>query len=202
MKEDRIALYKFLSIGFTYPDEGFEDVIIKSLNLISKPYTNLNKEGYRLSGIRKLKKGLKELSKSGLEEWQGIYTSLFISNYPQTPLHPYESFYKEGLLVSDSSDELAEIYKNCGVEIFDEKEFPDIINLELEFASFIIENQDGCLPVFKEFFTDHLFSWIFDFLNDTEQYEDTPLFYSSLARIGNLFLQKEKKIIEELIDER
>ncbi len=202
MENDRAAMYKFLSIGFTYPDEGIGDILTKSIELISKHYTELNKNGYKLTGIKKLKKGLNELVNIKPEEWQGIYTSLFISNYPATPLHPYESFYKEGLLVSESSDEIAEIYKSCGVEIFDDKEFPDLINLELEFASFIVENGEGCLPVYRDFFMEHLFSWIFNFFDDVEKYENIPLFYLSLAHMGNLFLQKEKKIIEGLINER
>ena len=202
MKEDRAAMYKFLSIGFTYPQEGFSEILNKSVQLMSEHYTRLNKQGYRLSGIKKLKSGLKELSKLKTDNWQEIYTSLFVSNFPKTPLHPYESFYKEGLLVSESSDEIVEIYKDCGVEIFDDKEFPDLINLELEFASFIVENQEGCLPVYNEFFNNHLFSWIFDFFKDVEGYKKTPLFYSSLAKIGNLFLQKEKKVIARLTDER
>ncbi len=202
MEKDRIALYKFLSIGFTYPEISFDEIMEKSIELVSKSYTNLNKKGYKLTGIKNLKKGLKELSSAGLGEWQGIYTSLFISNIPRTPLHPYESFYKEGLLVSESSDELNEIYSSCGVEIFDDKEFPDIVNFELEFASFIIENQSGCLPIFKVFFREHLFSWIFDFFNDVEQYKETPLFYLSLAQIGKNFLKKEQKIMEEILNER
>ncbi len=202
MLEDRISMYKFLSIGFTYPQEGFDEILNKSVEFISNSYTNLNKNGYRISGIKNLKQSLKTLTDKKLDEWQGIYTSLFISGYPKTPLHPYESFYKEGLLVSESSDEIAQIYQDCGIEIFDEKEFPDFITFELEFASFIIENQQGCLPVFKEFFFEHLFTWIFDFFSDVQNYKETPVFYNSLAHIGEGFLKKEQKLLEGVINER
>ncbi len=202
MLEDRISMYKFLSIGFTYPQEGFDEILNKSVEFISNSYTNLNKNGYRISGIKNLKQSLRTLTDKKLDEWQGIYTSLFISGYPKTPLHPYESFYKEGLLVSESSDEIAQIYQDCGIEIFDEKEFPDFITFELEFASFIIENQQGCLPVFKEFFFEHLFTWIFDFFSDVQNYKETPVFYNSLAHIGEGFLKKEQKLLEGVINER
>jgi TorA maturation chaperone TorD len=201
MIENRIALYRFLGIGFTYPQEGFDEVLSKSVELIAESYTALNKNGYKITGIKNLKSSLKELSSKKLDEWQGIYTSLFISGYPSTPLHPYESFYKEGLLVSESSDEIVELYQSCGIEIFDEKEFPDFISFETEFASFILEHQDGCLPVFKPFFFNHLFSWIFDFFHDVQKYEKTPQFYKSLAQIGETFLKKEQKILEEIADE-
>ncbi len=202
MEKDRAAIYKFLSIGFAYPEEGFDDILARSIALLSPHYTNLNEYGYRISGIKNIKKGLGELSSRGLNEWKAIYTSLFISNFPTTPLHPYESFYKEGLLVSDSSEQVARLYGDCGITIFDSKEFPDIINLELEFASFIIENRKGCLPVYKDFFENHLFTWIFDFFKDIEEYSETPLFYTSLAHMGTSFLKKEQKVIREFVDER
>ena len=202
MKENRIALYKFLSIGFTYPNDGFKDVLQKSVGLISEPYTKLNKNSYRITGIKNLKQGIKEITTMGLEEWQGIYTSLFISGFPKTPLHPYESFYKEGLLVSESSDEISETYGSCGIEIFDNKEFPDFISFELEFAAFIIENQEECLPVFQTFFFNHLFSWIFDFFDDVKNHKDTPLLYKSLSNIGSSFLRKEKNILRRLVNEK
>lgn len=195
MKNDRIAMYKFLSIGFTYPQEGFCDILDRSVSLIEKNYSALNKKGYHISGIRNFKKGLKELNGKAKDELQGVYTSLFISNYPSVPLHPYESYYKEGLLVSESSNELNQIYSDCGLEIFDDKEFPDFITFELEFAAFLVENAEGCMPVFDKFFIEHLFSWIFDFLDDLYKFDETPLFYKSLSSICKSFLLKEKKII-------
>ncbi len=200
MIEDRITLYRFLGIAFTYPQEGFMEILKKSIELISSSYTNLNKHGYRITGIKHLKDSLKELENMKIDQWQGLYTTLFISGYPTTPLHPYESFYKEGLLVSQSSDELIDIYESCGVEIFDNKEFPDFISFEMEFASFIIENENGCKPVFRQFFFDHLFSWIFDFFDDTQKYKETHQFYKSITQIGDGFLKKEQKILEKLID--
>ena len=142
MINDRSSIYRFLSIGFTYPQEGFNEILQKSIEMMSHSYTNLNKHGYRIFGIKNLRNALGELSTKKLDEWQGIYTSLFISGYPSTPLHPYESFYKEGLLVSESTDQINQIYKDCGVEIVDNKEFPDFIVFEMEFASFLIENQE------------------------------------------------------------
>ncbi len=196
MKNDRIALYKFLSIAFTYPDEGFDQIMQKAVKLVSTHYRNLNKSGYKLSGIKGVKSALKELKQMSIHQWQGIYTSLFISNYPKTPLHPYESFYKDGLLISDSTDELREIYAECGVEVFNEKEFPDLVSLELEFASFIIENEKTCKPVFKSFFMEHLFAWMPKFFKDTYSYEGTHPFYKGIAQIGEKFLEKEKSVIE------
>ena len=196
MREDRMVLYRFLGICFTYPSEGFEDVVAKSIELVNTHYSALNKSGYKITGIRNLKKGFAEMKNLKLDEWQGTYTSLFISNFPSTPLHPYESFYKEGLLVSESSDELVQIYRECGLEIFDSKEFPDSITFEMEFASFILENQDGCLPVFKQFFFEHLFSWIYNFFDDLIKYSETPLFYRALAEIGISFLKKEENLLK------
>ncbi len=202
MREDRIALYRFLSIGFTYPEKRFEDVIKKSIEMVAPSYTNLKKEGYRLSGIKKLKSGLKELLQSGLDEWQAAYTSLFIANYPKTPLHPYESFYKEGVVGGDISEMMDRIYKSCGLEIFDEREFPDYIVFEFEFAAFLIEYEESCKPMFEEFFFNHLFEWVPNFLEDVINFGKTPLFYKALSEIGLTFLNHEKRVLKELIDER
>lgn len=198
MEKDRASLYRFLSIGFTYPEDNYSEIIEKAIELVNPSYSNLNKNGYKISGIRDLKKGLKELKSLKFEEWQGIYTSLFISNYPKTPLHPYESFYKEGIISGATADRVNELYQSCGLEIFDEREFPDYLIFELEFAAFLIENSEGCKPIIKEFFIDHLFSWIFNFFDDVIKYEQTPLFYRALSKIGETFLVKEKKNLEVL----
>ncbi len=201
MREDRIAMYRFLGIGFTYPEDKFEEIIQKSIDLVSKSYTNLNKEGYKLTGIKNLKKGLKELTEMKFEEWQAAYTSLFIANFPKTPLHPYESFYKEGIVGGDISEMLDNIYKSCGLEVFDDREMPDYLVFELEFASFLIENDKTCKPLFEEFFFNHLFDWVPNFFEDVINFEGSPLFYKALSEIGLAFLNKEKKVVKEFIDE-
>ncbi len=200
MEQDRIALYKFLSIGFTYPQEGFGQIIKKSLQLVSDHYRNLNKHGYRLSGLRLLKKGLKQLQTLQLYQWQAIYTSMFISNYPTTPLHPYESYYTEGTIYGNASQEVAQIYADCGLKVFSDKEFPDLVSFELEFAAFLIENSEGCKPVFKRFFFDHLFQWVPRFFEDTQKYEYAHIFYKGMASIGQRFLEKEKRLLKEFVD--
>ncbi len=201
MKEDRIAMYRFLSIGFTYPEERFEEVIDKAIQLFHKSYTNLNKNDYKITGIRNLKKGLEEIKGMTLHEWQGIYTGLFISNFPKTPFHPYESFYKEGLVGGNVSDEVKEIYESCGLEVFDEREFADYLVFELEFSAFLLENEEGCKPIIKDFFENHLLSWAPSFFEDVKGGSDVPLFYKSLGEMGYSFLTKEKKLIQELSNE-
>ncbi len=201
MKENRIALYRFLSIGFTYPEKDFSDIIQKSIELMSKSYTALNKESYKLTGIKNLRKGLKELSNIPYEEWQAKYTSLFISNFPTTSLHPYESFYKQGIVGGEISEMLDNIYKSCGLEIFDDREMPDYLVFELEFAAFLIENEKSCKPLFEEFFFNHLFDWAPKFFEDVMNFSSSPLLYKALSEIGVTFINKEKKIIKEFIDE-
>ncbi len=201
MKEDRIALYRFLSIGFTYPEKDFSDIVQRGIELMSKSYTSLNKKGYKLTGIKNLRKGLKELSNMPFEDWQAKYTSLFIANFPTTPLHPYESFYKEGIVGGEISEMLDNIYKSCGLEIFDDREMPDYLVFELEFAAFLIENDESCKPLFEEFFFNHLFNWVPKFFEDVINFNNSPLFYEALSEIGITFLNREKKIIKEFIDE-
>ncbi|AEA33471.1 TorD/DmsD family molecular chaperone [Hippea maritima] len=201
MKDDRIAMYRFLSICFTYPEENFSEVIQKAIQMIKQSYTNLNENGYKLTGIRNLKQGLKEMEKLSLHQWQGVYTGLFIANFPKTPFHPYESFYKDGLVGGEVSDQLNEVYKSCGLEIFDEREFPDYLPFELEFGAFLLENEEACKPAFAEFFFDHLFSWVFNFFDDLNKDKKVPLFYRSLSQIGTTFLTKEQKVLKELLNE-
>jgi len=201
MEKDRAVMYRFLSIGFTYPEEEFREIITKSIKMVSESYTKLNKDGYKLKGIKNLKKGLKELSSLKFEEWQAEYTSLFIANFPKTPLHPYESFYKEGIVGGDISETLDTIYRSCGLEIFDKRELPDYIVFELEFAAFLIDNSKPCKPLFEEFFFNHLFEWATDFFEDVINFENSPLFYKSLGEIGITFLNKEKKILKEILYE-
>lgn len=57
-----------------------------------------------------------------LQELQEEYTNLFISSFPTLPCPPYESYYREGLLLGETSQEVLDYYEKTGFQFFKEGE--------------------------------------------------------------------------------
>lgn len=70
-----------------------------------------------------------------LQELQEEYTNLFISSFPTLPCPPYEAYYREGLLLGETSQEVLGYYEKTGFQFFKEGEAPDHIAVELEFCA-------------------------------------------------------------------
>ena len=100
-------------------------------------------------------------------ELETEYTSLFVNSYPTLPCPPYESYYREGRLYGDSTDEVRNIYRQKGLE-FSHVEAPDHISVELEFLALT-----GDMNFFER-----MKEWIFEF---TQRVKSQQSVYSSFA---------------------
>jgi putative dimethyl sulfoxide reductase chaperone len=154
-------------------------------------------EGFRMDGsvqaiLRDLEKSYRWLF-SGLE---GKKIPLVESCYkPWTRdlqcTVPFAS--EKGLLMGDSALHLREIYRCCGLEVFEElKNTPDHVGLELQFLSCLYHG--GTDDQIRTFIRDHL-DWL-DSLRLELDRAGAPLFYKGLFDLIALFIDRERKRLE------
>jgi len=136
------------------------------------------------------------------------YGRLF-SEFSEEGISLVESFYKpwaqdphctlpfaseRGLWMGDSALHLLEIFRQCGLEMADEwRGAPDHLVMELEFLSYLYGFATD-LEV-KQFIKDHL-DWI-PLLKEEIELSDAHPFYRSALELLDLFLDKERKRLEE-----
>lgn len=137
-----------------------------------------------------------------LDELAEEYAALFIV---PGGIPPYESVRLKGMLCQEPEWKTREFYKRCGLVVKEDlKIFSDHLGMELEFMGYLAdkeasawENKDEktaaeWASLQKEFFTEHLDKWVFDFLNDVDRCAFHP-FYKEAARLTRSFLEIEKE---------
>ncbi len=153
-------LYRYFSILFSYPTE--ENV--RKIRELS-----------RTGAVTGLRSG-EVLSSVPLEAAQAEYTRLFISTYPKLLCPPYESCYREGLVYGNSSIEVGEWYRKCGLDFICESEPPDLLSVELEFLAIMKDRA----------FLEKLREWIYKF---TESVKNNSNIYGTCAEDLEDFLK-------------
>ncbi len=107
---------------------------------------------------------------------------------------PYESAYrsKEKLLMQEPWVEVKKFFKKCGLQMKDSYGHPeDHAAIELSFMAHAV-GSDAEEDVGKEFFHQHIITWIPDLLLDLRD-NDYADFFRGVAEYGLLFLEAEKK---------
>ena len=144
-----------LSKLLTYPTKELKDEIKKIVENIKN---EKKKENYSLI--------LNILSdESNRENLEAEYTSLFITGYPKTPCPPYYSAYQTGLMVSEHTEELYDIYEKYGIELSNEQ-FPDFIPTMMEFLTLLLSN--NLEEEAKGFYSKYL-SWLSEFADNIKR---------------------------------
>ena len=135
-----------------------------------------------------------------LENMAVEYARLFI--VPGISFSPYESVYTEEMLCGESTKQVGDFYRKCGVEIVDKTFLPDHIGLELELMSYLKQKeaeswQDGgqdtstkWMGLQKEFVREHLGKWAPRFFGLVEQGAEY-LFYKGMAPLAKQILKLE-----------
>jgi len=125
-----------------------------------------------------------------IETLQAEYTRLFVTGYPKTPCPPYFSAYQTGLIVSEHTDKLYNLYEEYGVELSNEQ-FPDFIPTMLEFMTLFLTNE--MYDEAKKFHKEYL-SWLVEFAdnirrNTKEQYflKIAELLKITIKKVNNIF---------------
>lgn len=137
-----------------------------------------------------------------LNELAEEYAAMFIV---PGGIPPYESVRLKGMLCQEPEWKTREFYKRCGLVVKEDcKIFSDHLGMELEFMDYLAdkeasawENKDEktameWATLQKEFFSNHLDKWVFDFLNDMDKCAFHQ-FYKEAAKLTRSFLEIEKE---------
>jgi len=220
LAEIRSKIYSFLSMNFIGPpdkdflrtaaNKGFDSL----LTSLTQRRGNLEeiREGLELLSnfVRKSKgKTLEEISR----ELSVEYTRLFrgVKQFYGPP-PPYESVYREGFVMGESTVEVSREYQEVGVglPIKYKGEPPDHISFELDFMRFLCnkereawKNHDKkeALKIIKKqgrFLNDHLAQWVPSFCEKVVSESRTD-FYRALAMITKIFLGIEQNQIDSFL---
>ncbi|ADC64309.1 cytoplasmic chaperone TorD family protein [Ferroglobus placidus DSM 10642] len=155
----RQKIFKLFSLIFSFPTEETINEMRKLVEEIPE-YSHV----------------VEELTKMSLKDLQTEYTRLFVSSYPTLKCHPYESFYREGLVYGESTVEVREIYESRGLKYTYLSEPPDHVSVELEFLALTDD---------QEFFN-RMKEWIFKFTERVKKH----------SKVYDLAAEELEKIFE------
>lgn len=184
--EAESIVYHFLTFGFKYPEaQGLEQ--LKAVWPIVKEVAGeLGEEaGIPCPNPDVFSQALDEAAALRLDGLQVEYTRLFITGFPTTPARAVESVYREGALVGEAAEEVAQFYAEFRLESHDE--FVDSIASETEFLAYLSGEEladEARLAAFAEgrsdFLRRHFLRWVPDFADDVRRHAEVPL-YTALA---------------------
>ena len=182
---ERAEIYRILSQLFFYPGDDFlnnlPDIENTIIDILEKIY-----KSHEL--VKQFSEAIEELRNLPPQEIQAEHTRLFINSFPTLPCPPYESAYREMLLMGDYTEEVSKYYSLYNLEI--PEDLPDHISCELDFMRFLLEEEDESMA--KEFFEAHILQWVPDFINDLRE-ESRLKFYKFVADFLADFLEREKE---------
>ena len=140
--EAKAALHSLLAQAMNYPDAKLVDSLRKgkfagalneSLAVIGDTSLKDDIEKCRKEYLRKDSVDKKEM----LLELERDYTRMFFSSKPRLA-YLFESVYREGKLLQESTFEIARLYRDAGLVLNEDFRLPpDHIAVELEFLSFL-----------------------------------------------------------------
>lgn len=124
------------------------------------------------------------------------YTRLFINAAPKMPCPPYESVYREGTVMGDSTLDVIESYNKEGLRVMENfHDLPDHVAVELEFLYYLMNN--GNVEAHDSFMQKHFSEWVPVFCGKVET-NDSSGFYSLAAKVLKRFINKEYKKFNEV----
>ena len=130
---------------------------------------------------------------SGLSEESTSLVESFYKRWTEDPHCALPFASQRGFLMGDSALHLLEIYRQCGLEIYEAfKGCPDHIGMELEFLSYLYQRATDV--EIKMFIEDHL-NWI-PLLKEELNQRDPHPFYVSAMEVLTLFLSRERERLE------
>ncbi|PKN52502.1 MAG: hypothetical protein CVU55_04460 [Deltaproteobacteria bacterium HGW-Deltaproteobacteria-13] len=198
--QSNAAIFNLLAQAFNYPDTD----LIESLcagdftRVLREASGNLNFTGSLLSQLADLEKiysGSGKVKETLLLEMEKDYTHMFFSSKPRL-VYLFESVYKEGKLLQDSTFEIARLYYDAGLNLVDDFKLPpDHIAVEFEFMSYLYfneiaavkkgnrENEDYARNLRKEVLEKHLVTFGLAFAQKVTMNAGTE-FYKFMAGIA------------------
>ncbi|SNQ61602.1 TorD/DmsD family molecular chaperone [Candidatus Methanoperedens nitratireducens] len=125
------------------------------------------------------------------------YTRLFTSAIPAVPCPPYESVYREDVIMGDSTLCALECYNKAGLKVIEKfHDLPDHVAVELEFLYYLMNY--GYTEAHDSFMEEHFSKWVPEFCDEVEK-NDRIGFYRHAAKVLREFVDKEEwKMVKEV----
>lgn len=144
--QSRAALFNLLAQAFNYPDPVLVEKLVQGefTTLLDDALGVLRPGVLSDERIREIKKKYVASGCSAedlLLELERDYTRLFFSSKPRL-VYLFESVYKEGKLLQESTFEIARLYYDAGLNLVDDFKLPpDHIAVEFEFMAYLYFNE-------------------------------------------------------------
>ena len=114
------------------------------------------------------------------------YTRLFTNAIPAVPCPPYESIYREDIIMGNSTL----CYNNAGLKVVEKfHDLPDHVAVELEFLYYLANY--GYTEAHDSFMGEHFSRWVPRFCEEVEKNDRTG-FYRHAARVLREFVEKRE----------
>jgi len=180
---DHIAtIYRFCAQSMQYPDRAWlNEQYLDRLYLLLETL-----QGEDLK--RNLKKSI-EQSSNFLEDLQVEHTRLFINGVPHVPAPPYGSVYIDKSLQGQYSGNVLQYYQDSGYTVKAGADMPDSLVLQLEFLSFLAQDQNHERE--KEFLSRYFLAWFPQFATIVKREAAHP-FYQTIISLIDFFTKEEE----------
>ncbi|NIV28123.1 MAG: hypothetical protein GWN58_01050 [Anaerolineae bacterium] len=205
----RLLLYRFLGLGYTYPETALLEVL--QANETWDQLTAADEVlglgiGPTLADLQTLVESYAGDGEQLLTDLQIEHTYLFISAVPHVPASPYESAYtNRGLLMGEPVSQVLRAYREAGLLMNkDYDALPDHMAAELEFMFYLVQqeaessqsgDEDGA-GVWQDrqrsFLREHLLRWGPSFLKEVTA-SARQLFYGMLAALTEAWFRSEEQ---------
>ena len=129
-------------------------------------------------------------SQNMIEDLQVEYTRLFINGIPHVAASPYGSVYLDKTLRGKYSDEVLSFYHSLGYRLKNNSDLPDHLIYQLEFLSFLAEDQNRLSE--EEFLRRFFLPWFSIFSNRVKGEAHHP-FYRIIVTIIDFFTKEEEE---------
>jgi TorA maturation chaperone TorD len=190
--KSRAGCYVLLAQGLAYPHPTFPDELRQSLDTLA---ASDGADSSLAGEFQQLAAGLEEAAALPLDALQCEHTGLFVNNHPHVPCPPYESAYREKMLMGSAAISVAQTYKQWGLQV--SSELADYAGAELEFMAFAIRvssSDEGVetLPIQQAFLREHMLPWMPRFARDIQTAAELSA-YRALGTLLDAFLSLEDK---------
>ncbi len=139
--------------------------------------------------IDKIKAAI-EAGDDPLEDLQVEYTRLFINGAPHVVAPPYASVYMDKTINGKFSEKILEFYQAHGYTMTSHGDLPDNLVHQLEFLSFLAEDQNR--EVEKKFIKHFFLPWFQIFSARVKEEAEHP-FYHVIISIIDFFTKEEEE---------
>lgn len=121
------------------------------------------------------------------------YTRLFINATPKVACSPYESMYRENVIMGDSTLDVMERFSRAGLKVAGNfHDLPDHVAVELEFLYYLMTY--GYAQEHASFMNEHFLKWIPKFCEEVEKNDRTG-FYRHAAAVLRESINKEELMV-------